>query len=52
MSVSSGQKRRRKRDRRLVQFFDTLSLRATFAAVGGSIALLAWVAARSAFFAS
>lgn len=52
MSVSSGEKRRRKRDRRFVQFYDALSMRATFAAVGGSIALLAWIAARSVFFVS
>jgi hypothetical protein len=50
MSASSGQKRRRKRERQFLQFYDALSMRATFLAVGGSIALLAWVAARSVFF--
>jgi len=47
MSASSGEKRRRKKDRRLVEFYDTLSMRATIAGVGGSIALLVWIAARS-----
>lgn len=45
----SGVKRRRKRDRRFLEFYDTISIRATIAGVGGSIALLAWVAARSVF---
>ena len=44
---TSGMKRRRKRERRFLEFFDTISIRATIAGVGGSIALLAWVAARS-----
>lgn len=52
MRVSSGQKRRRKRERRFLEFYDTLSMRATLLAVGGSLALLAWVAARSVFFVS
>jgi len=47
MSNSSGMKRRRKRERRFLEFYDTISIRATIAGVGGSIALLAWVAARS-----
>ena len=46
---SSGTKRRRKRERRFLEFYDTVSIRATIAGVGGSIALLAWVAARSVF---
>ena len=45
----SGRKRRRKRQRRFVEFYETLSIRATIAGVGGGIALLAWVAARSVF---
>jgi hypothetical protein len=45
----SGEKRRRKRDRRFIEFYETLSVRATIIGVGGSIALLAWVAARSVF---
>lgn len=45
----SGAKRRRKRDRRFIEFYETLSIRATIVGVGGSIALLAWVAARSVF---
>lgn len=47
MSASSGEKRRRKRERRFLEFYDTVSMRATVAGVGGSIALLLWVAARS-----
>lgn len=47
MSVSSGEKRRRKRERRFLQFYDTIAMRATVAGVGGSIALLVFVAARS-----
>ena len=46
---SSGLKRRRKKERRFLEFYDTISIRATIAGVGGSIALLAWVAARSVF---
>jgi len=46
---SSGEKRRRKRDRRFIDFYETLSMRATIVGVGGSIALLAWTAARSVF---
>jgi hypothetical protein len=49
MSASSGEKRRRKRDRLFLEFYDTLSLRATVAGVGGSIALLLFVIARSVF---
>jgi hypothetical protein len=49
MSVGSGEKRRRKRDRQFLEFYDTLSLRATVAGVGGSIALLLFVVARSVF---
>jgi hypothetical protein len=49
MSASSGEKRRRKRDRQFLEFYDTLSLRATVAGVGGSIALLLFVVARSVF---
>jgi hypothetical protein len=45
----SGEKRRRKRDRRFADFYETLSIRASIIGVGGSIALLAWVAARSVF---
>ena len=45
----SGEKRRRKRDRRFIEFYETVSIRATIIGVGGSIALLAWVAARSVF---
>lgn len=44
---SSGMKRRRKRERRFIEFYETISIRASIAGVGGSIALLAWVAARS-----
>jgi|GEM_PF-1779235 hypothetical protein len=46
---SSGMKRRRKKERRFLEFYDTISIRATVIGVGGSIALLAWVAARSVF---
>ena len=49
MSTSSGEKRRRKRERRFLEFYDTVSMRATVAGVGGGIALLLWVAARSVF---
>jgi hypothetical protein len=49
MSASSGEKRRRKRDRQFLEFYDTLSVRATLAGVGGSIALLLFVVARSVF---
>jgi hypothetical protein len=45
----SGMKRRRKRERRLLELYDTVSIRATIAGVGGSIVLLAWMAARSVF---
>jgi hypothetical protein len=45
----SGQKRRRKRERRFIEFYDTLSVRASIVGVAGSIALLVWVAARSVF---
>jgi hypothetical protein len=45
----SGLKRRRKRERRFLELYDTVSIRATIAGVGGSIVLLAWVAARSVF---
>ena len=47
--MTSGEKRRRRRDRRFMEFYETLSVRATVVGVGGSIALLAWVAARSVF---
>jgi hypothetical protein len=46
--ATSGMKRRRKRERRFVEFYETLSVRAAIVGVGGSIALLTWVAARSA----
>ncbi len=46
MSASGGTEYRR-RDKEFLQFYDTLSLRVTIAAVGGSIAFLAWVAVRS-----
>jgi hypothetical protein len=49
MSVSSGEKRRRKRDRQFLEFYDTLSARATVAGVAGSIALLLFVVARTVF---
>jgi transposase-like protein len=49
MSASSGEKRRRKRDRQFLEFYDTLSVRATVAGVGGSIVLLLFVVARSLF---
>ena len=45
----SGMKRRRRRERRFLELYDAVSVRATIAGVGGSIALLAWVAARSVF---
>lgn len=47
MSASSGEKRRRKRERQFLEFYDTMSLRATIAGVGGSIALLVWIVART-----
>lgn len=47
MSASSGEKRRRKRERQFLHFYDTMSLRATVAGVGGGIVLLIWIAARS-----
>jgi hypothetical protein len=49
MSATSGEKRRRKRERQFLDFYDTMSMRATVAGVGGGIALLLWVAARSMF---
>lgn len=49
MSASSGEKRRRKRDRQFLEFYDTLSVRATVAGVGGGIVLLLFVVARSVF---
>jgi len=49
MSASSGEKRRRKRDRQFLEFYDALSARATVAGVAGSIALLLFVVARSVF---
>ena len=52
MSASGGTKRRRRRDRAFLQFYETFSLRATIAAVTGSIAFLAWVAVRSVVAAS
>ncbi len=47
MSASGGTKRRRRRDKAFLQFYETFSLHATIAAVTGSIAFLAWVAIRS-----
>ena len=47
MSASDETKRHRRREKEFLQFHDTLSLRATIAAVGGSIVFLAWVAVRS-----
>jgi hypothetical protein len=47
MSASSGEKRRRKRERQFLEFYDALSIRAAIAGVGGSLVLLAWFAARS-----
>jgi hypothetical protein len=47
MSASGGTKRLRRREKEFLQLHDTLSFRATIAAVGGSIAFLAWVAVRS-----
>ena len=49
MSATSGEKRRRKRERQFLDFYDTITMRATVAGVGGGIALLLWVAARSVF---
>jgi hypothetical protein len=47
MSAGGGIKRRRRREREFLQFYDTVSLRATIAAIGGTIAFLAWVAIRT-----
>lgn len=49
MSATSGEKRRRRRERQILDFYDTMSMRATVVGVGGGIALLLWVAARSVF---
>jgi hypothetical protein len=49
MSASSGEKRRRKRERQFLELYDRVSIHATFAGVGGSIALLVWIATRSMF---
>lgn len=47
MSATSGTKRRRRREKRLVQIHETLSLRTAFVAIAGTVALLASVAIRS-----
>ena len=47
MSATSGTKRRRRREKRLVQFHETLSLRTAFVAIAGTVALLASIAIRS-----
>ena len=47
MSVSGGTKRRRRRDRAFLQFYEMFSRHAAIAAVTGTIAFLAWVAVRS-----
>jgi hypothetical protein len=49
MSASSGEKRRRKRERQFLDIYDKVSTHATVAGVGGSIALLVWIATRSVF---
>ena len=36
MSTSSGEKRRRKRERRFIEFYDTLSMRATRVAIAAT----------------
>jgi hypothetical protein len=47
MSATSGTKRRRRREKRLIKFHETLSLRTTFVAIAGTVALLASIAVRS-----
>jgi hypothetical protein len=47
MKASSGEKRRRRRERRFLEFYDVLSSRASLLAVAASGAFLAWVMARS-----
>ena len=47
MSVSGGTKRRRRRDRAFLQFYEMFSHHAAIAAVTGTIAFLAWVVVRS-----
>ena len=49
MSKSSGERRRRKRERRFAQFYDTLSMRASYAGVGATGGFLVWLVARSIF---
>ncbi len=47
MSASSGEKRRRRRERRFLQVNDTLSLRSTIVAVAAGFGLLAFQLART-----
>jgi hypothetical protein len=47
MSASSGEKRRRRRERRFLDFHDTLSVRSTVVAIAATCGFLIWQAARS-----
>jgi len=47
MSKSNGERRRRKRDRRFVQFFDTLSMQASLAGLLFTSLFLVWLVART-----
>ena len=47
MSASSGTKRRRRRDRRFLEFYDTLSMQATILAVVATFGFLAFQVART-----
>lgn len=47
MSKSSGERRRRKRDRRFVQFFDTLSVQTSRAGILVTSIFLVWLVART-----
>jgi hypothetical protein len=46
---TSGERRRRKRERRFVQFYETLSARASVAGVVAASAFLVWLAFRTYF---
>lgn len=47
MSKSSGERRRRKRERQFVQFFDTLSMQASRAGILVTSLFLVWLVART-----
>jgi hypothetical protein len=47
MSASSGEKRRRRKERQFLAFHDTLSVRSTLVAIAATCGFLIWQAARS-----